>query len=803
MDKYYKTLELHKIMDMLSAKASNQRTRELIGQISPETDTDIVRREMKKTAEAFDFSIKNGCPPFYNFKDMRQSLAKAESGGSLNLRELLDIALLLRQIRELKEWFAESSAEIAEDPAAYEKLLLAPLFDSLTPDRHLEKRINESVISEDEIADTASPELGDIRRKIARCGVKIRESLDKMIKSAEVKKSLRENIVTMRDGRYVLPVRSEFKASVPGIVHASSASGSTLFIEPIAVVEANNDIRILKDMEQEEIERIIAELSAECGRTAEKLSLDFETCAEIDLYFSKSELAADMNANVPEISDDGFIDLIRARHPLIPAASVVPVDLKLGGDYDTLIVTGPNTGGKTVLLKTAGLLTAMAMCGLMIPASDGSRISVFRNILVDIGDMQSIEENLSTFSSHIGNVTEICAAADSSSLVLLDELGSGTDPVEGAALASAIIDDLRSKNARVMVTTHYQELKLYAITTEGTENASCEFDMENLRPTYRIIIGSPGRSNAFSISEKLGLPSHIIERAKALVSDENRKFEEVIGELENSKREYDLLRDEEKRLKAEQERLTSELAAEKRKFDENRDAEFEKVRVEAMRIVESCRAESDKLLDELAEIRKQQNKKNFEQAVSGAKSMSRSALDRMYRTANPVIKKEPDNYRLPRPLKRGDTVIIADINKRGIVAGVPDSSGNVYVQSGVMKTKTNIKNLRLVESAAKDSTAPRKSKVTAKGVKSAAERKGSLEIDIRGMTVDEGILEVDSFIDNAVMSHMGLVTIIHGKGTGLLRSGIQRHLRNHPSVKTFRDGVFGEGENGVTVVTLK
>ncbi len=801
MDKYCKTLELHKILEMLAAKASNGRTREMIAATEPQTDIDIVRREIKKTAEAFDFSVKNGCPPFYNFKDIRPMLAKAESGGSLTLRELLDVAVMLRQIRELKEWFASAAAEISEDADAYSKLLLAPFFDSLTGDNHLERRIKGSILSEDEIADTASPELGDIRRKIARCGVKIRESLDKMVKSSDVKKALQESIVTIRDGRYVLPVRAEFKGAVPGIVHASSASGSTLFIEPIAVVEANNDIRILKDMEQEEIERIIAELSADCGSISEKLSLDFETCAEIDLYFSRSELAADMNASEPIISDDGVIDLIRARHPLIPAASVVPVDLKLGGDYDTLIVTGPNTGGKTVLLKTAGLLTAMMMCGLMIPASDGSRVSVFRKILVDIGDMQSIENDLSTFSSHMGNVIGICAAADTESLVLMDELGSGTDPVEGAALAEAIIGDIRSKGAKIMVTTHYQELKLYAVTAEGVENGSCEFDMENMRPTYRLMIGSPGRSNAFSISERLGLPKHIIEKAKASVSGENRRFEEVVGGLEASKREYDLLKAEAEHLKNEQARLTEELAAEKKRFEDSRDQEFEKARIEAMRIVEGCRAESDKLLDELNELRRQKDKANFGQAVTGAKSMSRSALDRMYRTANPVMKNDNSDYKLPRPLKRGDTVLIVGTGRKGIVAGEPDSSGNIFVQAGVMRTKTNIRELRLVEPE-KSAQAP-KSKVTAKGVRSASERKASVEIDIRGMTVDEGILEVDAFIDNAVMTHTGLVTVIHGKGTGMLRDGIQRHLRSHPSVKSFRDGLFGEGENGVTVVTLK
>ena len=804
MDKYCNTLELYKILGMLSEKASNVRTKELISGIVPETDIDIVRREMKKTAEAFDLSVKNGTPPFYNFSDVRKTLDKASSGASLSLRELLDIAKLLRQIRELDEWFKTSFAG-DDDDTQKENSPLYYLFSALTPNKRLEKRIVESIISEDEIADTASPELGEIRRKIVRAGLRIRESLDKMIRSSEVQKSLQENIVTIRDGRYVLPVRAEYKSNVQGIVHASSASGSTLFIEPAAVVEANNDIRILKDREQEEIDRIIAELSAECGSCAEFIARDFETCAEINLYFAKSELAISMNACEPHISDDGFVSLIRARHPLIDSGRVVPVDIELGGAYDTLIVTGPNTGGKTVLLKTVGLLTAMVMCGLMIPASDGSRVSVFKNILVDIGDMQSIENDLSTFSSHMGNVADIVGKTDTHSLVLLDELGSGTDPVEGAALAVAIINAMRERGSRIMVTTHYQELKLYAISTDGVENGSCEFDMATLRPTYRLIIGSPGQSNAFSISAKLGLPANIIDNAKALVSDENKRFDEVIGRLESSRLEYEKLNEETRRLNEEQERIKTQLESDRKALEDRKEAELDNARTQAMRIVEDCRLRSDELLDELAEIRKQKNRANFESAAISAKSRSRSVLDSMYKTANPVVKKDNDGYKLPRALRNGDNVLIFDINKRGVVFGAPDRNGEVYVQAGNIRMKTNINNLRLVDTKDSGTNTQRKTagKVTAKGVRGKMERRPQFELDIRGKAVDEGILEVDAFIDNAVMTNAGLVTIIHGKGTGLLRNGIQRHLREHPSVKSFRNGVYGEGENGVTIVELK
>lgn len=797
MNKYFKTLELHKILELLEAEASNEKTVNMIKDIEPVSDLDTVKKEMQKTIDAFDLSVKNGTPGFNRFKDVTGSLKRAKSGASLTLRELLDISVLLRQIDMLSDWYSECGDVTSS---------LDVFFQSLRPNTALEKRITESILSEDELADTASPELGDIRRKISRAGLKIRDDLDRMIKSADVQKSLQENIITMRDGRFVLPVRAESKGNIPGIVHASSASGSTLFIEPASVVEANNDIRILKDREKQEIERIIADMSMECGLYAEALTEDYNTCAEINLYFAKANLAAKMKASAPEISDDGRLILKKARHPLIPADKVVPVDFHLGCDFDTLIITGPNTGGKTVLLKTAGLLTAMVMCGLMIPASDGSHISVFENVLADIGDMQSIENELSTFSSHIGNVVEICRRANSRSLIVLDELGSGTDPVEGAALAAAVINDLRSRGARLMVTTHYQELKLYAIETDGAENASCEFDINTFQPTYRLALGSPGKSNAFYISSRLGLSDSIINNAKELVSDENMHFEEVISQLERSRIEYDTLNDELRTLKSTHEALKAELEAEKKRFEDSKDSAYERARIEAMRIVENCRAESDKLLAELNAIKKEKNKADLERLTANAKSMSRSVIDKMYMEANPVRNSGNDGYKLPRPLKRGDNVFIVSMNKNGILAGDPDAGGNVYVQAGIMKTKTNISNLRLIEKNAAPQSSPRKRRVpgkTSPSLQSRSQRRPSLELDIRGMNVDEGILETDAFIDNAVMTHAGIVTIIHGKGTGVLREGIQRHLKQNSSVKSFRNGVFGEGEEGVTIVELK
>lgn len=797
MNKHYETLELHKILDMLSEQAGNEETRRMIAALEPETDIDKVKESLKKTDDAFTLSVKFGTPPFYNFKDVRGSLTRAESGASLSLRELLDIGYMLKQIRGLADYHASCGDT---------ETVLDPLFTELSPNKWLEDKIGNAILTEDEIADTASAELANIRRKIAQAGVRIRESLDKMVRSAEIQKSLMDNIITVRDGRYVLPVKAEHKGNIRGIVHASSATGSTLFIEPEAVVEANNDIRVLQGREQEEIERIIAELSSDCASCAETMKRDYLTCAELNLYFAKSNLGAKMKGTVPEISDDGVLELKKARHPLIEADRVVPVDISIGKDYNTLIVTGPNTGGKTVLLKTAGLLTAMAMCGMMVPAGDGTKISVFRNILVDIGDMQSIEQSLSTFSSHMSNVVKILKTADESSLILIDELGSGTDPVEGAALAVSIIEALMKKGSRIFVTTHYQELKLFAIERENVENASCEFDIKTLQPTYRLIIGSPGKSNAFSISSKLGLPSDIIGAAKALVSDDNRRFEEVVAQLEASRRALDRQNTELARLRKEAEEKEAALEKAKEEFEARKDDEFEKARTQAMRIVENCRMQSEKLLDELSDIRKERNREEFDKRSAAAKSMSRSSLDKMYDEANPVRKRELKEYKPPRPYKRGDNVIVADIGKKGILASDPDSSGNVFVQVGIMKTKTHVSHLRLAEedkvTVGSKKAAPARS-VSKVGVSGKLQRKSSLELDIRGCAVDEGIHEVDSFIDNAVMVNAGIITIIHGKGTGLLRQGIQRHLRSHPSVKSFRSGVFGEGEDGVTVVELK
>lgn len=791
MNSNHKTLELHKIFAMLSEKASNPITKEKALSIKPSSDFETVKKELSKTSDAYELSCKFGNPPFYNFKDISDCLNRASSDGKLSLKEMLDVKYLLMQCREISEWYSQCSE--TENTLSY-------LFSSVVPNKSLEKRIELSVLSEEELADTASDELEKIRKKIICSGMKVREHLDKMIKSSSVQKSLQENIVTIRDGRYVLPVKAEHKNNVEGLVHDVSSSGSTLFIEPMAVVEENNNIRVLKALEQEEIERIIKEISAECGAFAEQLIRNMSYIAELNLYFSKADLGIEMRGSVANITDSGKVILKKARHPLIDKNKVVPISLSLGEDYNVLIITGPNTGGKTVSLKTVGLLTLMTMCGLMIPAEEGSVITVFKDVLVDIGDEQSIEQSLSTFSSHMNRVADILKKSDKDTLVLLDELGSGTDPVEGSALAVSIIENLKNKGTKLMVTTHYQDIKLYALDTPNVENASCEFDISTLRPTYKLIIGSPGKSNAFAISSKLGIPDDIIEYAKSLVTEENKRFENIFENLEKLRSELESNNEKAEKLREELEIKTKEINEKQKLIDDNYEKELENARIKAMHIVENVQERSDELLDELAEIRKQKDKSNFSALTVDAKSKAKSALNDMYKQANPVVKKT-DDYKLPRPLKRGDTVYITDIDKNGIVAGEVDGSGNVFVQTGIMKTKVNISKLRLVEA---QKPIQNKSKgVSKKGIQSKVTRKVELELDIRGQAADEGVFEVQRFIDSAVMSGVKMVTVIHGKGTGILRNAVHKELKSNSSVKTFRLGIYGEGEDGVTIVELK
>ena len=795
MNKHHKTLELDKILEMLSDKTSNEISKNMALKLKPETDISRVREELAKTSEALSLAMRFGTPSFYNFRDMRMSLRRVKSGARLSLKDLMDIAVILRQIQVLSDWYDHCFDMDTE---------LDYLFSQLTPVPYLLEKLERSIISEDEIADAASAALSQIRRKISRSQQHLRDTLDKMVRNQDVQKCLQDTRVTLRDGRFVLPVKAEHRTHIQGLIHDSSASGQTIFIEPISIVEANNDIRLLEVEEQEEIERIIKELCEDCASWADAIINNHGVCAELNIYFAKANLAAQMKAFEPILSDDGIIDLKKARHPLIPSDRVVPISFSLGDNCNALIITGPNTGGKTVALKTCGLLTLMTMCGLLIPAAEGSRISVFKSVYANIGDTQSIEQNLSTFSAHMKEVIHILEEADDSSLVLFDELGSGTDPVEGAALAEAIISRLKDNGAKLMVTTHYQELKLYATEQPDVQNASCEFDVENMRPTYRLIIGAPGKSNAFAITETLGLSKDVINHAKTLVSQENTRFEKAVEKLENTRiqLENELEKAETARIKAEEHE--KELADEMEQFQEEKAQRMEQVRLQVNNIIETTKAESNALLDELDKLRKEKEKANFADAVSAAKSGSKQRFNKMYNTANPIDDVTDEEYTLPRPLKSGDTVIIADTKQKGIIAGNVDSSGQVFVQMGVMKTKVKVSRLRLVENQPqkqqKQNGRPQRKqgRVSAK-----AERSGSMELDIRGRACDEGVYEMEAFLDRAVLSHISTVTIIHGKGTGLLRKAVHQRLKKLPYVKSFRLGVFGEGEDGVTIVTLK
>lgn len=790
----YITLELQKILEKLASEAANEKTKSLARALVPETDPERVRYALQQTEDAFQLSVRFGTPSFDSFTDVCAAIRRTQSGARVSLKELLEIARLLRQISSLADWY---------DHCESMQTTLSDLFARLQPNPYLADLLERSIENEERLADAASPALGQIRRKITQAGLKLREKLEKMIRSSTMQTYLQEQIITIRDGRYVIPVKAEHRSNVAGLIHDTSATGQTYFIEPMAIVDANNDIRLLETQEQEEVERIIQKLCSECGAAAEPMLQGYEIAAELNLYFAKASLGAQQKGIIPQISDDGSMLLKNARHPLIDPKTVVPININLGIDFHALIITGPNTGGKTVALKTVGLLTAMAMCGLMIPAADGSRVACYDRILVDIGDRQSIEYNLSTFSAHTLQDIEIIKAADDRTLVLMDELGSGTDPVEGAALAVAVIERLRMQGAAMIVTTHYQELKRYALETADVENASCEFDLETLRPTYRLVIGSPGKSNAFAISSSLGMPEDVIEHAKRLVSTENQRFEKAVEQLDRTRAEH------EKAL-AELEQLKSSIAVHEKEvreqaelLEQRREEELTKIRTQARRIVEQTVTESNALLEELRDLKKQKDQADFAQKIAAAKSRSNQTIDRLYENSDTD---EQGDYTLPRALQVGDSVLVVSMGRSGTVIAEP-AGKVVTVQIGAMKTRVPIENLRLEKTVqAKKKQEQKKVHTTVvrseKG-KSGGGRSAANEVDIRGCTVDEGIMMVENFIAGSLLSGFETVTIIHGKGTGALRKGIHEHLRRMKQVKSYRLGVYGEGEDGVTVVTLK
>lgn len=784
LKKHAHALELDKILKMLADETACDAAAQRALALEPSPQD--AERLLQETDDAFVLMARFGSPSFGGLDDVAGPLRRAQAGASLSMGELLKIAVVLRTLRGISEWHKKCEGV---------RTSLDDRFSLLTPNQYLENKINGAILSEEEMADAASPQLANIRRKIRQASARARETLDHMTHSQTYQKYLQEPIVTIRDGRFVVPVKAEHRNEIPGLVHDTSASGSTLFIEPMGAVEANNQVRVLFSEEKKEIERVLAELSAEAGSFADTIIRSGELAVQLNVIFAKASLAYKMKATKPKLNDSGRILLRRARHPLIDGAKVVPTDIELGTRFDTLVITGPNTGGKTVSLKTVGLLTLMAMCGLMVPAAEESELSTFHQVLADIGDEQSIEQSLSTFSAHMKNMIEIMGRADGGSLILLDELGAGTDPVEGAALAEAILEELRRRGAKVAATTHYAELKAYALQTPGVENACCEFDVATLRPTYRLLIGMPGRSNAFAISLRLGMETSVVERAKELVSGENRRFEDVVQSLEQSRRSLEQEKEAVHAAREAAELARKEAEEERGSVQAKADRELAAARQKASLLVDRTRAQIDALMSEMEELRKQQNK-----ALSAEqKAKLHAGLRELEDTADPVGRKQDAPYRLPRPLKAGDTVLIYDIDKKATVLSLPEKgSQDVLVQAGILQTRVPLSNLRLVKEQPKRITF----RTVTKNV-SRSQAPASTEVDVRGQSAEEALMSVDRALDAALLSGVGQLTIIHGKGTGVLRSAVQKHLRNHPSVKSFRLGTFGEGESGVTIVEMK
>ena len=788
-DKSIRTLELPAVLRMLADQTNCAAAREKALALVPQTDVDDVKRLQDETDAARDMIGLKGSPPFSGIKPVAESLYRADHGGALNTRELLDIAGVLRCARRVGDYPGDQEKKTAIDV----------LFSALRGNRFLEDRIFTAILEEDVIADTASPALADIRRHMRAAAAKGRQILQKIISSQSYGKVLQEAIITQRDGRFVVPVKAEFRSSLPGLVHDVSSSGATIFVEPMGVVQANNELKELEAKEKKEIERILRELSAEAAGCSGDILSDYDLLVRLDLIFARGQLSYKMNASRPEIRRGGSVCLRRARHPLLDTGRAVPIDIELGRKFDTLVITGPNTGGKTVSLKTLGLLTLMAQCGLHIPADAGSAVSVFERVLADIGDEQSIEQSLSTFSAHMVNIVKILEEADGRSLILFDELGAGTDPVEGAALAIAIIQHVRDKGGRVAATTHYAELKTFAMTTQGVENASCEFDVETLRPTYKLLIGIPGKSNAFAISQRLGLDPAVIETARAQMDSESIRFEDVLTQLEEKRQRLEKDQSEAERLRSQRE----SDAKRAREFREQMERAKENARTrgeaEARRIVREARAQADAIFEELAQLRKEQEKAASWQNVNDARAAIRGRLNQMEEELHFQAEREP----IPapsRPIQAGDLVELGGTRKQAVVTAV--SGERLQLLAGNMKLTVKAGEVRLVEEAEVREKREAKRQV-ATAVRLSGARAAVSELDIRGLMTDEADLAVDQFLDNAVMGKLNVVTIIHGKGTGALRKAVHQQLKRHPSVKSYRLGRYGEGEDGVTVVELR
>lgn len=794
-DKSLITLELPAVLDLLAAQAVSETAKIKCRQLRPGVEKGDVRRRLAETTAAKQMMVLKGSPSFYGIKDVRASTSRADLGGMLNTTELLAIAKVLTCTRNIRS-YGEHDRGLAE------RTVLDNLFASLCPINHLEQKITSSIIGEDEIADSASPELATIRRQIRAASARARDALQKIISSPSNQKALQESIITTRDGRYVVPVKAEYRGQIPGLVHDVSASGATLFVEPMASVKANNELRELRAKEKQEIERFLMELSADCAKHRTEIDLNYVVLVDLDVIFAKAKLSYNMDGMEPALSE-GALRLNKARHPLLPKDTAVPISVELGTDFDTMVVTGPNTGGKTVTLKTIGLLSAMGQCGLHIPAADNSCIPVFRSILADIGDEQSIEQSLSTFSAHMTNIVRILDEAGENSLVLFDELGAGTDPTEGAALAVAVIEAVRGRGAMVAATTHYAELKVYATSAPGVVNASCEFDVETLRPTYHLLVGIPGKSNAFAISKRLGLPEDIIADAQNRVGSESASFEDTIAKLdalrqamEREKLEVDAALRRAQEAEKTAQRMKAELSL-------RLEMSNEKARREAEKIIGEARAEAERTFRELDQMREDLQKAGAQALDHNEENARRGEMRRRLNQAEEKNaagrEQEKQERKSARPVKVGDMVEVLSMGiKAEVVEISPDRT--LKLKAGLMQVTAKEKEVYLLEDQKKQ-----KPVVKSRGTGTTQLRTAAVpaEIDIRGMETLEAIPIVERYIDDAAMGRMETVRIIHGKGTGALRQTVHDTLRRHKRVKGFRLGRFGEGETGVTVVELK
>ncbi|MGF7060752.1 endonuclease MutS2 [Brassicibacter mesophilus] len=790
-EKTLRVLEYSKIIQMLINKTESSLGKQLAENLKPSLNIDKVEYLQNETDEGVSIIIKRGSPPLGGIHDILSEIRRAEIGATLTPGALIRVADTLRAARRIKGFLNQ---EKEDRDSKYP--ILENMIGSLNAYKTIEDSIFNSIISEEEISDNASSLLKSIRKQIQTKNDSIRSKLNSIISSSTNKKYLQDAIITIREDRFVVPVKQEYRGNFPGLVHDQSSSGATLFIEPIAIVELNNNLKELKLKEKAEIERILAELTEKVAVESEGIRENQSTLAQLDFIFAKSKLSLDMKGIKPTLNNNGYINIKKGRHPLLKVNNVVPINIYLGEKFNTLVITGPNTGGKTVTLKTVGLLTIMAQSGLQVPADYGTKMAVFSNVFADIGDEQSIEQSLSTFSSHMTNIVDILNNVEENSLVLFDELGAGTDPTEGAALAMSILDYLHGRGIRTVATTHYSELKVYALTTEGIENASVEFNVETLSPTYRLLIGVPGKSNAFEISKRLGLQDFVIDYARNLISKENIEFEDVLASIERDRRESEQNRQETEALKKEIDKLKDELLQKKNKIDEMKQEVMREAKKEARKILKDAKEESDKIISELRdlsiEIEKEKNKK-IQEAKDKLKSKLESVEGELIE--NIIVKK---NAKPPKNLRPGENVTILSLNQTGIVLSSPDDEGNVMIQVGIMKINVHISTI---------ARASEKEKSELKsGTKSIMKSKASSiknEIDLRGMSLEEAILDVDKYLDDAYIAGLKSVFIIHGKGTGILREGIGQLLKSHKHVKTFRLGNYGEGGTGVTVVELK